>query len=120
MLVLATLLFVVLSPGVLLTLPPVGKQVFMSGKTSLIAVLVHAAVFYFALMYLKNNYSEGFVDSFPKRFSSISDAKKFCMSGNRGKITFDESKSPVTWSCNIGRSTYTGEITPPPPSKLRR
>jgi hypothetical protein len=45
------LLFVLLSPGVLLTLPPVGKQVFMSGKTSLVAVLVHAVVFYFALYY---------------------------------------------------------------------
>jgi hypothetical protein len=38
-------LFVLLSPGVLLTLPPVGGQVFMSGKTSLIAVLVHAVIF---------------------------------------------------------------------------
>jgi hypothetical protein len=60
MLWLATLLFIVLSPGVLLTLPPVGRQIFMSGKTSLIAVLVHAAVFYFVLMYVKQNYSEGF------------------------------------------------------------
>ena len=46
MLLLATLLFVLLSPGVLLTLPPVGSKIFMSGKTSFIAVLVHAAVFY--------------------------------------------------------------------------
>ena len=46
MLLLATVLFVLLSPGVLLTLPPVGGKIFMSGKTSLIAVLVHAVVFY--------------------------------------------------------------------------
>ena len=45
MLPVLVLLFVVLSPGVLLTLPPVGKKVFMSGQTSLTAVLVHAAVF---------------------------------------------------------------------------
>lgn len=45
----ATLLFVLLSPGVLLTLPPVGGKIFMSGKTSLIAVLVHAVVFYILL-----------------------------------------------------------------------
>jgi hypothetical protein len=49
MLFLATVLFVLLSPGVLLTLPPIGGKIFMSGKTSLIAVLVHAVVFYLLL-----------------------------------------------------------------------
>lgn len=49
MLLVATLLFVLLSPGVLLTLPPIGGKIFMSGKTSLIAVLVHAVVFYVLL-----------------------------------------------------------------------
>jgi hypothetical protein len=49
MLYLAALLFILLSPGVLLTLPAGSKGVFMSGQTSLLAVLVHAAVFYFAL-----------------------------------------------------------------------
>jgi len=45
MLVAAVLLFVVLSPGLLLTLPPVGNKIFMSGKTSLMAIVVHAVVF---------------------------------------------------------------------------
>jgi hypothetical protein len=45
----ATLLFILLSPGVLLTLPPIGGKIFMSGKTSLVAVLVHAVVFYVLL-----------------------------------------------------------------------
>ena len=49
MLLLATVLFVLLSPGVLLTLPPVGGRIWMSGKTSLVAVLVHAGVFYLIL-----------------------------------------------------------------------
>ena len=49
MLLLATVLFVLLSPGVLLTLPPIGGRIWMSGKTSLIAVLVHAVVFYVLL-----------------------------------------------------------------------
>ena len=53
------LLFIVLSPGVLLTLPPVGNTIFMSGKTSLTAVAVHAVVFYLALCYLVP-YIEGF------------------------------------------------------------
>ena len=46
---LATLLFVVLSPGVLLTIPPIGGKLFLSGKTSMIAVLVHAVIFYLIL-----------------------------------------------------------------------
>ena len=46
---LATLLFVLLPPGLLLTLPPVGKTVFASGKTSTVAILVHALVFYLVL-----------------------------------------------------------------------
>jgi hypothetical protein len=39
------LLFFVLSPGVLLTLPPGSKGVFMSRQTSLLAAFVHAIVF---------------------------------------------------------------------------
>ena len=39
------ILFVLLSPGVLLTLPPLSKGVFRSGQTSLTAVVVHAVVF---------------------------------------------------------------------------
>ena len=64
MLLAATLLFVLLSPGVLLTLPPVGKTVFMSGKTSLLAVAVHAVVFYLLLCWRSSipilNMVEGF------------------------------------------------------------
>lgn len=65
-------LFVLLSPGVLLTLPPVGGQVFMSGKTSLIAVLVHAVIFVVVFIYsgdipilnqLDDYQKEGFLNS---------------------------------------------------------
>lgn len=56
---LAAVLFLLLSPGVLLTLPPVGPKILMSGKTSLIAVAVHAIVFYVLLSYLSDAY-EGF------------------------------------------------------------
>jgi hypothetical protein len=52
MLLLATLLFILLSPGVLLTLPAGSKGIVMSGQTSLMAVLVHAVVFYFLLPFL--------------------------------------------------------------------
>jgi hypothetical protein len=42
-------LFILLSPGLLLTLPPVGKKIFRSCQTSTVAVFVHALVFAFAL-----------------------------------------------------------------------
>jgi len=46
MLWLSGLLFVLLSPGVLLTIPSVGKRaLWMSGQTSTAAVLVHAVLF---------------------------------------------------------------------------
>jgi hypothetical protein len=57
-----TILFVLLSPGVLLTLPAVGKGIFMTNRTSTLSVLVHAAIFavilYSASMYYEKK--EGF------------------------------------------------------------
>ena len=59
------LLFVLLSPGMLLTLPPVGRNIFMSQKTSLLAVLVHAVIFALVYMNIGNipilNQMDGFV-----------------------------------------------------------
>ena len=52
------LLFILLSPGLLLTLPPVNKKVFFSLKTSFLAVLVHALIFTGILYYLGS--TEGF------------------------------------------------------------
>ena len=51
-LLLTTALFVALSPGVLLTIPPGKGPLFVSGKTSLVAVFVHAVVFYVVQAYL--------------------------------------------------------------------
>lgn len=47
------LLFLLLQPGVLLTLPPVGKNVFMSCKTSVPAVILHAILFAIILYLVK-------------------------------------------------------------------
>ena len=52
----AVVLFVVLSPGLLLTLPP---GAIASRKTSILAVLVHAVIFYVVLWYLTRE-KEGF------------------------------------------------------------
>ena len=48
---LATLLFILLSPGLLLTIPPIGGVLYRSGKTSVAAILVHAVLFYLILMF---------------------------------------------------------------------
>lgn len=50
---LETVLFAALQPGMLLTLPPVGKKIFASCQTSPTAILVHAAVFAAVLYGLK-------------------------------------------------------------------
>lgn len=51
--VVPVILFILLSPGVLLTLPPMSKGVFMSGQTSRMAVVVHAVVFAVVYSYLR-------------------------------------------------------------------
>jgi hypothetical protein len=62
-----TLLFVLLSPGLLLTLPPIGKSFFMTGKTSVMAIIVHTLVFATLLYYASSipglNQLEGFEDT---------------------------------------------------------
>jgi hypothetical protein len=59
------ILFFVLSPGVLLTLPPVGKKIWMSGQTSITSALVHAVVFLGILYLIQQNTDvmEGFSSS---------------------------------------------------------
>ena len=52
-----TILFVLLSPGVLLTLPAVGKGFFMTNRTSTLSVFVHAVIFA-AILYCANRYYE--------------------------------------------------------------
>ena len=44
-LIVTTCLFLLLSPGMLLTLPPGSKGVLMSGQTSISAAVTHAVVF---------------------------------------------------------------------------
>ncbi len=54
---LKVVLFVLLSPGILLTIPPMSGGIWMSGQTSLIAAVVHGLIFAFlstrVLGYLK-------------------------------------------------------------------
>lgn len=52
-------LFVALQPGLLVTLPPVGNKLFMSGKSNFTALLMHALLFTLAVGYVLPNL-EGF------------------------------------------------------------
>lgn len=61
MILAATVLFILLSPGLLLTLPPIGKKWYRTGKTSVTAILVHAIVFAVVLYALKKH---GMVEGF--------------------------------------------------------
>ena len=55
----SAILFFILSPGVLLTLPPGGRGIFMSGQTSVLAALVHAVVFAIVSHYVWTYYKTG-------------------------------------------------------------
>lgn len=55
------LIFFLLSPGVLLTIPPGSRGLFMSGQTSLIAAAVHAVVFVI-VHHLVNAYLKKYYD----------------------------------------------------------
>ena len=47
-------LFILLSPGLLLTIPPLDKGYIMSGQMSWQSVLVHAVVFFLVYLGLRN------------------------------------------------------------------
>lgn len=57
-LIVPAVLFVLLTPGVLLTLPPGSRGVFMSGQTSMAAVGVHALVFALVFSTLRGQFPQ--------------------------------------------------------------
>ncbi len=98
--VILAVLFFVLSPGILLTIPPVGKKIFRSGQTSIIAALVHAIVFV-GILYLLE--SQGWIEDFKNKRRHKGKGKGKGK-GKRGDDDDDE-EEPST----------TGGSTPPPP-----
>lgn len=84
-------LFIILSPGIVLTLPPGSKGIFFSGQTSFAAAVVHALVFVFVLAYCRRFlFTEGFsdapaegVESCPPGYVRVSGAcRKTCLMSN--------------------------------------
>jgi len=55
MLVLLTLLFILLQPGLIITIPPKTK-LFMSEDTSALAVFVHAVLFFVCVKFVSLGY----------------------------------------------------------------
>lgn len=55
-LIVTALLFALLSPGMLLTLPPGSRGVFASGETSVTSVFVHALVFAIVFAFLRKQF----------------------------------------------------------------
>ncbi len=94
------ILFFILSPGILLTIPPVGKKIFRSGQTSMIAALVHAIVFV-GILYLLE--SQGWIEDFKN--------KRKHGKGKKGKKSASTSSSASTTA-----STTTTTSTPTTPS----
>lgn len=56
-LIVPAVLFILLTPGVLLTLPPGSRGMWMSGQTSLMAVGVHTLVFALVFSFLRKNFA---------------------------------------------------------------
>lgn len=53
-------LFAVLTPGVLLTIPPGSRGLFMSGQTSNVAVIVHAIVYALSFALLRKQFPQAY------------------------------------------------------------
>ncbi len=57
-LIVTTTLFIILSPGILLSIPPGSKGLFMSGQTSVQSAVVHAVVFALAFALLRKQFPQ--------------------------------------------------------------
>jgi len=77
MLVLATLLFILLSPGLILTLPPADMSisgVLMSSKTSHLAIFVHGAIYFVILkMIATDTWGFGWLENIEKEITGSKD-----------------------------------------------
>ena len=90
------LLFILLSPGLLLTLPPVGKKIFMSCQTSVTAIFVHAVVFAVVLHFFDNIPVLNMIEGFRKQVTPMMPSKMSTKMPN--KFAMASAKRPVVAS----------------------
>jgi len=70
--IIATVLFIILSPGVLLTFPPNSIfSIFMSQQTNLLAILFHATLYFIILYYYFNGLNNPNVKWFNEQIKNI-------------------------------------------------
>ena len=55
-LIVPAVLFILLTPGLLLTIPPGSEGVFISGQTSIVAVVTHAVIFALIFAFLRRQF----------------------------------------------------------------
>jgi hypothetical protein len=106
MLLTATVLFIILSPGLLLTLPPVGKKVWMSGKMSVISVFVHAVVFFALMAYRKSIPLLNQLEGFQTAASTCTDECGTCPTGQQCIDTGTPSKKEFKCGVLCGGSKF--------------
>ena len=82
---LASIFFIMLSPGLILTLPPLGGGIFQSETTSNVAILVHAVLYFMALQIIVkvSDFSGEPFDTIRKIFRTFN------------KVTGDDGISPL-------------------------
>ena len=56
--IIPVILFILLSPGLLLNIPPVDNVYLVSGKTSVSSIIVHAVVFALVYFLLRKNFPQ--------------------------------------------------------------
>ena len=69
--ILATILFILLSPGLLLTLPPDKGGIIMSQDTNVLAIFVHGVLYFIALKLYTNNLNNDIVKWINDQLESI-------------------------------------------------
>jgi hypothetical protein len=114
MIVAATILFVLLSPGLLLTLPPIGKKWYRTGQTSVQAILVHAIVFAVALYALKKygKYEAFQSSTAPSPAGAVSTQRgSTTTSGSMGNTVSVATRRGATTSGSSGNSANTVSIS---------
>lgn len=94
------ILFFLLSPGVLITIPPRSRGLWMSGQTSLVAVIIHTVLFAAAL-YAVHRWWGGMYEGFSGAYNTAIGQcfmNGFC-GGNVNCKGPGERCNPVTMTC---------------------
>jgi len=68
---LATIAFIVLSPGLIATIPAFDGEMFFSEETNTLAILVHAAIFYVAMRFYADNSTNDIVQKIDAQLRAI-------------------------------------------------